>query len=88
MATGRPAILIPLPQSYQDEQRKNADYFSSLGLGEVIEQEQATPELLWETIGKMSRRIDRYRERFSRIKVADGKEKLLSLISEIVFQRQ
>jgi UDP-N-acetylglucosamine--N-acetylmuramyl-(pentapeptide) pyrophosphoryl-undecaprenol N-acetylglucosamine transferase len=86
MATCRPAILIPLPKSYQDEQKKNANYFSSLRLGKVIYQEKASAKLLWETVEEMNKQIDQYRREFSKVKVINGRKKLLSLIEEVIFQ--
>lgn len=81
---GRPAILIPLPKSHQDEQRRNAEYFSSLGLGEIMLQEQTSSESLLEMIKKMSRKIDEYRREFSKIKIVDGRKKMVSLIEEML----
>lgn len=43
---GLPSILIPLPGTWGDEQRKNAAVLSDLGAAIVLEQNDATPERL------------------------------------------
>lgn len=44
-AIGKPSILIPLPESAQDHQVKNAYAYSEKGAGVVIEEENLTPNL-------------------------------------------
>jgi UDP-N-acetylglucosamine--N-acetylmuramyl-(pentapeptide) pyrophosphoryl-undecaprenol N-acetylglucosamine transferase len=43
---GLPSVLIPLPGTWGDEQRKNARILSNVGAAVVIEQTDATPERL------------------------------------------
>ena len=43
---GMPAVLIPLPGTWGDEQRKNAQVLANAGAAIVIEQAAATPERL------------------------------------------
>lgn len=43
---GKPSILIPLPGTWGDEQRKNARVLTSAGGAIVLEQNDATPERL------------------------------------------
>jgi UDP-N-acetylglucosamine--N-acetylmuramyl-(pentapeptide) pyrophosphoryl-undecaprenol N-acetylglucosamine transferase len=47
---GKPAILMPLPGTWGDEQRKNARVLANAGGAIVIEQEDATPDRLREEI--------------------------------------
>jgi UDP-N-acetylglucosamine--N-acetylmuramyl-(pentapeptide) pyrophosphoryl-undecaprenol N-acetylglucosamine transferase len=47
---GKPAILLPLPGTWGDEQRKNARVLANAGGAIVIEQEDATPERIREEI--------------------------------------
>lgn len=47
---GLPSILIPLPGTWGDEQRKNARVLSNAGAAVLLEQDGATPETLRETI--------------------------------------
>lgn len=56
----KPALLIPIPWTYQDEQRKNALFFSSLGLGLFLDQETTTKEVFLKTMAKMEKEIDKY----------------------------
>jgi len=46
MLTKRPAILIPLPISFLDEQTKNAEIAKKWGIAKVISQDKLTPEKL------------------------------------------
>jgi UDP-N-acetylglucosamine--N-acetylmuramyl-(pentapeptide) pyrophosphoryl-undecaprenol N-acetylglucosamine transferase len=50
MTVKRPAILIPLPISFMDEQMKNAKVASDLGLAKIVAQKNLTPEILLSTI--------------------------------------
>ena len=50
MVTGRPAILIPLPISYLNEQYKNAVIAKSFGVAKIIEQRNLTPKILLKNI--------------------------------------
>lgn len=43
---GRPAILVPLPHSIENDQLRNATSFSRAGAGWLIPQSELTPELL------------------------------------------
>lgn len=47
---GKPSILLPLPGTWGDEQRKNAQVLAHADGAVVIEQEDATPERLQEEI--------------------------------------
>ncbi len=49
-AAGKPALLIPLPQSAQDHQLKNAYQFAKSGGGEVLEQKNLTPHFFLERL--------------------------------------
>jgi len=46
IVTKRPAVLIPIPWSYGDEQTKNAEYAEKLGLVKIIKQDELTGERL------------------------------------------
>lgn len=45
-AFGKPAVLIPLPESARDHQRENAYAFAALGGAKVIEEGNLTPSIL------------------------------------------
>lgn len=53
MATKRPAILIPIPWSYLDEQNQNALLAKKFGLARIIPQAQLTSERLLTEIAKI-----------------------------------
>lgn len=50
---GVPTLVIPLPNLYQDEQNKNAKFFSELGLAKVLPQRELTGSKLLETVKLM-----------------------------------
>lgn len=52
---GKPSILIPLPGTWGDEQRKNARMLADAGAAVVLEQDEATPEKLQATILELVR---------------------------------
>lgn len=52
---GLPSILIPLPGTWGDEQRKNAELLANAGGAAVLKQADATPERLRETILRLVR---------------------------------
>jgi UDP-N-acetylglucosamine--N-acetylmuramyl-(pentapeptide) pyrophosphoryl-undecaprenol N-acetylglucosamine transferase len=45
-ASGRPAVLVPLPTATDDHQRKNAEVLAAAGAAELIEQKNLTGESL------------------------------------------
>lgn len=49
----KPAILIPIPWTYNDEQQKNAEYMQELGLARILSQKELTPQKLLSEIEKM-----------------------------------
>lgn len=56
----KPAILIPLPVSQAQEQRKNAYFLKDLGLAEVVEQDKITSSELLLKITSMLEHIKMY----------------------------
>jgi len=57
----KPAILIPLPGGQKNEQQKNAAMVKNLGLGEVVEQKNLTPESFLILVKLMIENIDKYK---------------------------
>ena len=55
-ALKKPAILVPIPWSAGDEQRKNAQFLKNLGLAEIIEQDQFNEEILLTRIAKIMKK--------------------------------
>ena len=56
---GKPALVIPIPYLYQDEQMKNAKYFENFGLVHVLPQSKLFSESLLENIKIMLKNLDR-----------------------------
>jgi UDP-N-acetylglucosamine--N-acetylmuramyl-(pentapeptide) pyrophosphoryl-undecaprenol N-acetylglucosamine transferase len=52
MTIKRPAILIPLPISYRNEQMENANIAKSFGIARIISQDKLTSEILSNEIEK------------------------------------
>lgn len=61
-ACGKASILIPIPKSAFDHQKKNAYEFAKQGRAVVLEQENLTPNLFLEEISKLLRNPDKPRE--------------------------
>lgn len=57
---GKPALLIPIPNS---EQNKNAKYFEGLGLARVLPQSKLSGETLLEKIGTMLKGLGHLKEK-------------------------
>lgn len=58
---GLPAILIPIPWSWLNEQEKNAMLVKKAGTAEIISQGELTPQLLLKTIKTMLKNIKQYK---------------------------
>lgn len=54
MATCRPAVLIPIPWSYLNEQMTNALAAQKFGIAEVLPEDRLTPESLLEAVEKIN----------------------------------
>lgn len=57
----KPSYLIPIPISQKNEQVKNASYLKSLGLGEIGEQKNLTPESFYKDLNDMIGNINNYK---------------------------
>lgn len=85
IAAKRPAILIPIPWSYEDEQNKNAIYAQNWGIAKMINQETTTYNELWEVIINIKNNLQDITKRVED-KISPDKEasaKLSNLIKEI-----
>ena len=56
----KPAYLIPLPTAQKNEQMKNAQFLKNLGLGEIGNQKNLTPESFLNEINAMMQKLDNY----------------------------
>lgn len=69
---GKPVLFIPLPYGQHNEQLKNATMLQKIGLAEILIQQDATPDLVYQTLTKM------YRERKTYHEAAERGKKLLN----------
>lgn len=59
VASKRPAILIPLPITYMDEQTKNAKYAEDIGIARILRQDEANKNTL---LGAVAETVDHWNE--------------------------
>jgi len=62
----KPAVLIPIPNTYKDEQLKNALLAKKFGVAEILKQEILTPQILYSTINKIVKNWHKIVSRASR----------------------
>lgn len=67
-ALGKPALFIPIPWTYADEQTKNAQILVKAGIAEILPQDQLTPKKLFQSIEKMIKNLDQYKKNSSQAK--------------------
>jgi len=84
----KPSVLIPLQFSAQDEQKKNAAWFVSLGGGELLLQKDLSKESLKELISKVYKNKDYYLGKLEKARIENGSEKLLGLVEEISSEKK
>ena len=81
---GLPSILIPLPGTWGDEQRKNARVLEAVGGAVYLEQSDATPERLDTTIRDLIQAPDRLREMSTRSKSIARPDASARLVDELL----
>ncbi len=84
-AAARPSILVPLPGSTDDHQRKNAQQLSTAGAAEVIEQSTLTGSILAGRLGALARDPAR-RQAMSRAAWTLARPEAAKLIVERAFE--
>ena len=67
-ALGKPALFIPIPWSYQDEQTKNAQMLVETGTAEILPQTELTGASLLNKISQMMLNLDKYQRNAARSK--------------------
>lgn len=85
MSLKLPAILIPLPISYKDEQRKNAENARAFGIATLVEQDVGADKLLGEiykTRANWKEIVDKVKNKKSPDRHASAK--LADLVEELV----
>lgn len=78
---GKPAIVVPLPYLYQNEQNKNAKYFEEFGLVKVLPQSQLSAETLFQKIKNMIGNLPKLKEaaKGAKVTVVPGAANRLAL---------
>ena len=85
--TKKPAILIPLPFSANNEQLKNARFLEKLGLAFVILQKEATAQVLFSSIQSMHKSIDEFGKNSKNLKdliKEDAVSKIIKVVKQCV----
>lgn len=75
----KPALLIPLPSSARDEQKKNAQFLNQVGLCEVLNEKGVTPSDFVAAINHMIKNIEKY-------KINDNREYLKENAAEKILK--
>jgi len=78
-AMGLPSILVPLENSAQDHQRKNAFYYASQGAADVIEENNLTPHVLKAEIERLmgdQNKLNKMSEAAKKLAKPDAAEKI------------
>ena len=83
----KPAILIPLPFSANNEQLKNALFLEKLGLAKIILQRQATEQVLFSNIQSMHKSINEYIKNSKNLKdliKENAADKIIKVVKQCV----
>jgi UDP-N-acetylglucosamine--N-acetylmuramyl-(pentapeptide) pyrophosphoryl-undecaprenol N-acetylglucosamine transferase len=81
---GLPSILIPLPGTWGDEQRKNAALLGNVGAAVVIDQRDATPERLRDEIVSLAGSPDRLRSMRDGARTIGDPNAAANLVNELL----
>lgn len=81
-----PALLIPIPWSYGDEQTKNARYLEKIGVAKVLNQESLTGAKLYKEILFMANNWEYFVSKAKRKDSPDrlGAKKLVDVVEEFI----
>lgn len=90
VACSKPAILIPIPISYLDEQTENAIYAEKLGISKVLKQEELTCEKLLKVLEFIVKNWESMRKKTKKIENPDEKasEKLIRLMEQTMNEKK
>lgn len=87
---GTPALLIPLPYGQKNEQQNNAEFLHTLGMADVLLQEEASAAVLAERVFAMLDTITTYKHHAREGKPLiheDAAEKILQQLSYVVTKK-
>mgnify|MGYP001604277415 CR=1 FL=1 len=80
---GKPALLIPLPFSQNNEQLKNAKFLEKMGLGKVLQQDDIDSKSLFQAIDLAFHNIGNYKINKNEFKSTPYKNAAQNIISVI-----
>lgn len=83
----KPALLIPLRYGQQNEQYKNAQFFSKLGLGKILNQDDLTSDLLYEEIVQFVKQKDIYNSQSNiarTLRKENSAEEIINVVASVV----
>lgn len=78
----KPSIVIPIPFSQRSEQLKNAQFLKDQGLCEIIEQKEASPQILYEKISEVLQNLEKYKRKEISDLHFDAGDKIVKIIKE------
>jgi len=87
IALGKPQLLIPIPWLPGDEQTKNAQMVKKIGLGEILPQDDLTPENLYKKVEMMMGKINVYQqaaEKNKNLVVKNATQKIVDELEKMV----
>jgi len=87
---GKPALVIPIPYLYQDEQNKNAKYFEKLGLVKILPQNKLNGENLLKEINHCLKNLDQLKKNAQKAKdiIIPDSAKRVALETILLAERQ
>ncbi|MFZ5376910.1 MAG: UDP-N-acetylglucosamine--N-acetylmuramyl-(pentapeptide) pyrophosphoryl-undecaprenol N-acetylglucosamine transferase [Patescibacteria group bacterium] len=82
-AFGVPAILVPLPNSYNQEQLKNAQWLAEAGCAEILPQDELSPSALGRLLRKIESNQQQMKLAFHKLDLEfDADKKIYQLLAE------
>lgn len=85
-ALGKPALLIPIPWAYGNEQIQNAKILEQIGLAEILPQKNLTDETLMSKVTEMLGNIAKYEKnarKASKLVILNGTERVVEEIEKM-----
>ncbi|MFZ5366434.1 MAG: UDP-N-acetylglucosamine--N-acetylmuramyl-(pentapeptide) pyrophosphoryl-undecaprenol N-acetylglucosamine transferase [Patescibacteria group bacterium] len=82
-ALGKPALFIPIPWSYQDEQTKNAQMLVKAGIAEILPQKELTGPSLLNKISEMMANLEKYQRNAPEAKKLIKPDSSLKIVKEL-----
>lgn len=86
-ALGKPCLFIPIPWAYANEQTKNARILVEAGIAEILPQDQLTPQKLSQSIKKMVKNLNQYKNNSSQAKKLvrlNATQEIVKLIEKVI----